>query len=87
MQQKAMDSGSGGRDAVVAVGGVWLRGFAEMEQAVGEGHVRQRGPNGIGEIGGGFDHDGDGGGAGDVESKLIVLHAKVAVAGLDQRIP
>ena len=82
-----MDSGSGRADAVVAGGAAGLQGFAEMEQAVGERHVRQRRPNRIGEICGGFDHDGDGGGAGDVESKLILLDAKIAVAGLDQRVP
>ena len=58
-----------------------------MEKAVGERHVRQRGPNGIAEVCGGLHHDGDVGRAGDVETKLIVLHAKVAVSGLDQRVP
>ena len=58
-----------------------------MEQAVGERHVRQRRPNRIGEICGGFHDDGDGGRAGDVESKLVVLHAKTRVAGLRLRSP
>ena len=82
-----MDSGSGGGDAVVAGGGVGLHGFAEMEEAVGEGHVGERSPDGIGGICGGLHHDGDVRRAGDVESELIVPHAKVAVGGLDERVP
>ena len=82
-----VDPCSGRTDTIIAAGAVSLQWFAEIELAAGERHVRQRGPNRIGEIRAGFHHDGDARRAGDVEPKLIVLHAKVAVAGLDQRIP
>jgi len=53
-----------------------MQEFAEMDQAVGQGQGLQWDPNRLGEIGAGFDDDGDICCAGDVEPKLIALHAE-----------
>ena len=78
---------SGEAEAVEAAGVIRPLGIAEIERTVGEGDVRQWSPNRAGQIGAGFHHDRKIVCAGDVEAKLIVLHAKAAVADLDQGVP
>ena len=58
-----------------------------MEQAIGECESLDGCPNGVGQIGAGFHHDGGVGRAGDVESKLIVTDAEAGAAGLNERVP
>ena len=74
-------------DAIVAARTVRLQWLAEIDQTVGQGEALQRSPNRAGQIGASFHHDGDVAGAGDVESKLIALHAKPAPAGLNLWVP
>jgi len=78
---------SGQAEAVVAGRVIRPLGIAEIERTVGERDGLNRSPNRPGQIGAGFHHDCKIGCAGDVEPKLIALHAKAGIACLDQRVP
>src|SRR5450432_2557748 len=66
-------------EPIEAVGAVHLHGFAEMDKSIGKRDGLQRKPNRAGQIGAGFDQDGNIGCASDVESKLIAMQAETGV--------
>jgi len=78
---------SGREDAIVAAGIVRLHGFAEIERSAGQGIGQERSPNRVGQVGTGLHHDDLSTGPIDVETKLMVLQAKVRAACLDLRRP
>src|ERR1700722_10669837 len=61
--------------------------IAEINRAVGQRNGPDWCPDGIGQIGASFHHDGNVGYASDVEAELIVAHTETWPAGLDERAP
>ena len=64
-------------------GDIRLKRFAEIERTVSERDGLDRSPNGAGQIGAGFQDNGDIRSASNVEPELVVLNAKVGAVGLN----
>src|ERR1019366_5901676 len=76
-----------GADAVEPSGIINPRRIAEIERVAGEGVGLQRKPDGISEVRASLDHYDHAAGPGNIESKLIGPHTKVAITGLHLRLP
>ena len=74
-------------EAVETSGSIRPMRIAEVGGAAGEGVGAHGRPDGSGQVRGCINHDDPAVGPGDVESKLIQLHAEAGIAGLHLRPP